>query len=59
VVRAIGTLLRDAGAKYCGDDTTNGSISLSWKEVLDKAVDAEYWVNVFRPRKLMCWREKG
>jgi len=44
----VATLLRDAGAKYLwADDTTAGSISLSLEEVLDKAADADYWVNVF------------
>jgi iron complex transport system substrate-binding protein len=44
----VATLLRDAGAKYLwADDTTTGSISLSLEEVLDKAADADYWVNVF------------
>jgi iron complex transport system substrate-binding protein len=44
----VATLIRDAGGKYLwADDTTTGSISLSLEEVLDKAVDADFWVNVF------------
>ncbi len=44
----VATFLRDAGAKYLwADDTTSGSIALSLEEVLDKAADADYWVNVF------------
>ncbi len=44
----VATLLRDAGAAYVwADDTTTGSIALSLEDVLDKAADADYWVNIF------------
>ncbi len=44
----VATLLRDAGATYLwADDTTTGSIALSFEDVLDKAADADYWVNIF------------
>jgi len=44
----VATLIRDAGGKYLwADDTTTGSISLSLEQVLDKAADADYWVNIF------------
>jgi iron complex transport system substrate-binding protein len=48
----LATLLRDAGADYLwADDTTTGSIALSFEEVLDTANDADYWVNVFATTK--------
>ncbi|MBA3871472.1 MAG: ABC transporter substrate-binding protein [Anaerolineae bacterium] len=48
----VATLLRDAGSKYLwADDTTTGSISLSLEQVLEKAADADYWVNIFPTTK--------
>ncbi len=45
----VATLIRDAGADYLwADDETTGSISLSLEEVLDKAGDADYWVNIYQ-----------
>lgn len=38
--------LADAGAAYLwGDDTSTGNIPLTYEEVLDKAQQAEYWLN--------------
>lgn len=48
----VATLLRDAGANYLwADDKTTGSIALSLEDVLDKASDADYWVNIFSTSK--------
>lgn len=45
----VATLIRDAGGEYLwADDETTGSIMLSLEEVLDTAVDADYWVNIFQ-----------
>ncbi len=39
-------LLADAGADYLwADDTSSGSMQLSFEEVLDRARDADIWVN--------------
>lgn len=39
-------LLADAGAAYLwADDTSSGSMQLSFEEVLDRARDADIWVN--------------
>ncbi|MCS6880254.1 MAG: ABC transporter substrate-binding protein [Oscillochloridaceae bacterium] len=39
-------LLADAGAAYLwADDTSTGSMQLSFEEVLDRAKDADIWVN--------------
>jgi iron complex transport system substrate-binding protein len=39
-------LLADAGAAYLwADDTSTGSMQLSFEEVLDRARDADIWVN--------------
>jgi iron complex transport system substrate-binding protein len=39
-------LLEDAGADYLwSDDTTTGSLSLDLESVLERAVDADFWVN--------------
>ncbi len=38
-------LLKDAGAAYCwANDTTTGSLSLSFETVLDKAEKADFWL---------------
>jgi iron complex transport system substrate-binding protein len=43
----LATLIRDAGGAYLwADDTSTGSLSLSFENVYDKAADADYWVNV-------------
>lgn len=45
----VATLVRDAGGAYLwADDETTGSIMLSLEEVLDAAVAADYWVNIFQ-----------
>lgn len=42
----IAQLLADAGADYLwADDPSIGSLSLDFEAVLDKAADAQYWVN--------------
>ncbi|MBC7811575.1 MAG: ABC transporter substrate-binding protein, partial [Burkholderiales bacterium] len=39
-------ILEDAGADYLwADDSTMGSLSLDLESVLDRAADADYWVN--------------
>jgi cobalamin transport system substrate-binding protein len=43
----LGQLLADAGADYLwADDGSTGSLTLDFETVFDKAVDADYWVNV-------------
>ncbi len=45
----VATLIRDAGGDYLwADDETTGSIMLSLEEVLDAAVDADYWINIYQ-----------
>jgi iron complex transport system substrate-binding protein len=42
----MATLLKDAGARYIWEkDSNTGSIPLSFEQVLDKAKDADYWIN--------------
>lgn len=42
----VARFLADAGAAYLwADDTSTGNIPLTYEEVLDKAQDADYWLN--------------
>ena len=48
----LGTLIRDAGGDYLwADDESTGSLFLDFETVLDTAVDADYWVNIFQTTK--------
>jgi iron complex transport system substrate-binding protein len=45
----LAQLLADAGAAYLwADDESTGSLFLDWETVLDRAVDADFWVNTFQ-----------
>jgi len=50
--------LKDAGADYLwADDTSTGSLPLTFEAVFEKAQDADYWVNVgyfFTPADLLA-----
>jgi len=43
----MATLINDANAQYCwANDTTIGSLPLSFEQVYEKASGADYWLNV-------------
>ncbi len=43
----MATLLKDAGATYIfTDNDKTGSLSLNLEQVIDKAINAEYWLNL-------------
>lgn len=48
----LATLIRDAGGNYLwAEDESTGSLFLDFETVLDTAVDADYWVNIFQTTK--------
>lgn len=43
----VSTLIKDAGGKYLWDDNTDtGSLPLSFEQVYERAVNADYWINI-------------
>lgn len=43
----VATLFKDAGANYLwADDTSTGSLSLSFEAVFERAKDADFWLNI-------------
>lgn len=45
----LATLIRDAGGDYLwANDESTGSLFLDFETVLDTAVDADYWLNIYQ-----------
>ncbi len=43
----VATFFKDAGANYLwADDTSSGSLSLSFEAVFERAKEADYWLNI-------------
>ncbi|MEO1290857.1 MAG: ABC transporter substrate-binding protein [Chloroflexota bacterium] len=45
----ISQLITDAGGDYLFSDLEGTSLQLSFEEVLDQAIDADYWINLNQP----------